>query len=128
MDEMNELRRLAEQMSAASAEIEAAVAEWGARQFTGTADRGGVVATVDAVGNLLALDISVLSKRRHDGVTLGDAVVVAIHAAEQAAAEAKNAMTSGLNVGSGLDSGDLFGDAQRDFETRAGLRGPDFSW
>lgn len=81
---------------------------------------------MDAVGNLLALDISVLSKRRHDGVTLADAVVVAIHAAEQAAAEAKDAMTSNLNMGSGLGRGDLLGDAQRDFETRAGLRRPDF--
>ncbi|WP_326819969.1 YbaB/EbfC family nucleoid-associated protein [Streptosporangium sp. NBC_01756] len=126
MDEMDELRRLAEQLSKASAEAEAAVAEWGARKFTGTADKGGVVATVDAVGNLLALDISVLSKRRHDGVTLGDAVVVAIHAAEQAAAEAKATMAPDLRMGSGPGPGDLLGDAQRAFEARTGLKGPGF--
>ncbi|MCC5575748.1 YbaB/EbfC family nucleoid-associated protein [Microtetraspora sp. AC03309] len=122
MDEMDELRRLSEQLAGASAETDATMAEWGARRFTGTADKGGVVATVDAVGNLLALDVSVASKRRLDSVTLGDAVIAAIHAAEQAATEAKDAMMRELRVGWGPGLGDLFGDAQRSFETRSGIR------
>lgn len=52
-----------------------------ARRFTGTADEEGVVATVDADGTLLDLRISALSKRRHDEVTLADAVIAADDAA-----------------------------------------------
>ncbi|MEU0566631.1 YbaB/EbfC family nucleoid-associated protein [Nonomuraea sp. NPDC005983] len=114
---MDELRMLSEQLERMSAEAEAVVAEWGAREFTGSADDGGVVATVDAAGTLLALDVSQLSKRRHDGVTLGDAVVAAVHAAEQAAAEAKTTMMRDLGAGAHLST--LMDQAQHDFDSRS---------
>ncbi|WP_336211115.1 YbaB/EbfC family nucleoid-associated protein [Nonomuraea sp. LPB2021202275-12-8] len=116
---MDDLRKLSEQMEAMSARAETVAEEWSEREFTGSADNGGVVATVDPVGTLKALDISPLSKRRNDGVTLGDAVVAAIHAAEQAAAEAKDAMMRELGAGAGLTG--LMDQAQRDFESRANL-------
>jgi DNA-binding protein YbaB len=119
MDEMRELRMLAEQLAGASARIDPIVEDWSARTFTGAAAGGGVVATVDAAGTLLALDISALSKRRHDGVTLGDAVVAAVHAAERVAAQAKAVMMGELEAAAGPHLGNLLGDAQRSFETRA---------
>lgn len=118
MDEIRELQMLAEQLAGASARIDPIVEDWSARTFTGTAAQGGVVATVDAVGTLLALDISALSKRRHDGVTLGDEVVAAVHAAERMAAQAKAAMTRELEASAGPGLGSLLTDAQRSFETR----------
>ncbi|GLW12861.1 hypothetical protein Misp01_79890 [Microtetraspora sp. NBRC 13810] len=108
---MEQLERL-ERLSATQTGTEAAAEQLVTREFTGQADKGGIVATVDGAGNLLAVDISRLSKRRHDGVTLGDAVLEAIHAAEQAAAEARSALTGGLGAGLGLD--DLFGGVRTD--------------
>ncbi|GGP02531.1 YbaB/EbfC family nucleoid-associated protein [Nonomuraea glycinis] len=119
MDEMRELRMLAERLAGASARIDPIVEEWSARTFTGSAAGGGVVATVDPAGTLLALDISELSKRRHDGVTLGDAVVQAVHAAERVAERAKAAMMRELEAAAGPHLGGLLGDAQRSFEARA---------
>ncbi|GAA3470093.1 YbaB/EbfC family nucleoid-associated protein [Nonomuraea roseola] len=121
MDELDELRRLTELLSKDSGEADAAVSAWSTQQYTGTADHDGVVATVDAVGNLVALDISVVSKRRLDGVTLGDAVVAAVHAAEKAAATAKATMLENLRVGAGPSFADRFGEAQRSFESRSGI-------
>ncbi|WP_431898411.1 YbaB/EbfC family nucleoid-associated protein [Nonomuraea sp. bgisy101] len=118
MDEYEELDRLAEQLAGAAAAYEASVEEWSRRQFTGTADEEGIVATVDAMGNLVSLQISLRSKRRHDGVTLGDAVVTAVHAAEQAAAEAQETMMRSGPAG----IGGLLADAQRSFERRGGLQ------
>ncbi|SDI30275.1 Conserved DNA-binding protein YbaB [Sinosporangium album] len=122
LGDLGELRRLAEQLSKSSAAFEASVAQWSERRFTGTADKGGVVATVDAAGNLLSLEISPLSKRRLDGVTIGDAVVAAVHAGELAAAEAKEAMMRELQAGAGPHVGSLLSEAQRSFETRSGLK------
>ncbi|MEV4892479.1 YbaB/EbfC family nucleoid-associated protein [Nonomuraea sp. NPDC055795] len=119
MDEMRRLRTLAEQLAGASATIEPVVESWSSRTFTAASAEGGVVATVDAAGTLLALDISALSKRRYDGVSLADAVVVAVHAAEETAAEAKAAMLAELDAAAGHHLGSLLGDAQRDFEARA---------
>ncbi|MEU8108963.1 YbaB/EbfC family nucleoid-associated protein [Nonomuraea muscovyensis] len=119
MDELDKLRRITEQLerlerlSATQAGTAAAAEHLVTREFTGKADKGGITATVDGAGNLLAIDISRLSKRRHDGVTLGDAVLEAIHAAEQAAAEAKTALMGDLGAGLGLR--DLFGDAWHHF-------------
>ncbi|MEV2267743.1 YbaB/EbfC family nucleoid-associated protein [Nonomuraea africana] len=107
-----QLERL-ERLSATQVETAAAAEQLATREFTGKSDKGGIVATVDGAGNLLAIEISQLSKRRHDGVTLGDAVLEAIHAAEQAAAEARTALMGDLGAGLGL--GDLFGDAQQLF-------------
>ncbi|OUC97571.1 YbaB/EbfC family nucleoid-associated protein [Streptosporangium minutum] len=126
MDETARLRMLTERLerlerrSAALAETGAAAEQWATREFTGKADRGGITATVDASGNLLALDISQLSKRRHDGVTLGDALVEAVHKAEQAASESRATLMGGLGVDLGVDLGDLFGDAKRFFEADGG--------
>lgn len=117
MDELNRLRTLTEQLehlerlSAAQTGAEAAI-ELTTRKFTGTADKGGIVATVDGSGNLLAIDISGLSKRRHDGVTLGDAAVKAVHAAEQAAAQEKAALMGRL--GADLDLIAILGDVRAD--------------
>lgn len=122
MDETDRLRMLAERLeqferrSATMAEAGAAAEQLATQEFTGEVDRGGITATVDGSGNLLALDISQLSKRRHDGVTLGDAVLEAIHKAEQAAAEARAALLGDL----GGDLGDLLGDAKRFFEAGGG--------
>ncbi|MGW0803396.1 YbaB/EbfC family nucleoid-associated protein [Nonomuraea sp. NPDC002799] len=113
MDEMDRLHKITEELerlerlSAAAAGTETAAEQLAMREFTGKADKGGIVATVDGAGNLLALDISQLSKRRHDGVTLGDAVLEAIHAAERAATEAKSALMGDL--GEDRDLGDLGG-------------------
>ncbi|GAA2300548.1 hypothetical protein GCM10010149_57040 [Nonomuraea roseoviolacea subsp. roseoviolacea] len=122
MDETDRLRILTEQLerleqrSATLAEVGAAVEQWARREFTGKVDQGGIVATVDASGNLLALDISGLSRRRHDGVTLGDAVLAAVHAAEQAAAEARTTMMRDLGAGAHLST--LMNQARHDFEVR----------
>jgi DNA-binding protein YbaB len=113
---MDDLRKLAERMEAMSATAETIAQEWSERRFIGSADRGGVVATVDAAGALVALEVSSLSKRRNDGRTLGDAAVAAVHAAEQAAVEAKEAMMRELGAGAGLTT--LMEQAQRDFEDR----------
>ncbi|MER5422466.1 YbaB/EbfC family nucleoid-associated protein [Streptosporangium roseum] len=126
MDETDRLRMLTERLerlerrSAALAETEATAEQWATREFTGEVDRGGITATVDASGNLLALDISQLSKRRHDGVTLGDAVLEAIHKAEQAASEARATLMGDLGADLGVDMGDLLGDAKRFFEAGGG--------
>ncbi|GAA4226141.1 DNA-binding protein YbaB [Streptosporangium album] len=126
MDETDRLRMLTERLeqlerrSATLAEAGAAAEQWVTREFTGKVDKGGITATVDASGNLLALDISQLSKRRHDGVTLGDAVLEAIHKAEQAASEARATLMGDLGVDLGVDLGDLFGDAKRFFEADGG--------
>jgi len=66
---MDDLREPAERLEAMSARAETVAGEWSEREFTGSADNGGVVATVDPVGTLKALDISRLSKRGNDGVT-----------------------------------------------------------
>ncbi|MFG3437847.1 YbaB/EbfC family nucleoid-associated protein [Nonomuraea sp. NPDC047897] len=119
MDEPERLARITEQLerlerlSAKQAEAAAAAEQLMTREFVGRADKGGITATVDGAGNLLAVDIGRLSMRRHDGVTLGDAVLEAIHAAEHAAAEARTALTGDLGAGLGL--GDLCGDAQQLF-------------
>ncbi|MFI6909413.1 YbaB/EbfC family nucleoid-associated protein [Nonomuraea sp. NPDC050394] len=124
MDEMWEPRTSAEQLAAASAKIDPIVESWIARTFTATSADGGVVATVDAAGSLLSLDISALSKRRYDSVTLADAVVAAVHAAEAMAAQAKAVMEAELDAAAGHHLGSLRGDAQRDFEARAHGRTP----
>jgi DNA-binding protein YbaB len=128
MDEMDRLRMFTEQLerlerlTAAQAGTETAAEQLATQVFTGKADKGGIVATVDGAGNLLTIDISQLSKRRHDGVTLGDAALEAIHAAEQAAAEARTALKGDL--GAGLDLGDLFGDTQHFFDAQESKRSP----
>jgi len=113
---MDDLREPAERLEAMSARAETVAGEWSEREFTGSADNGGVVATVNPVGTLKALDISRLSKRGNDGVTLGDAVVEAVHAAEAAAEEAKDAMMRELSAGAGLSG--LMEQARRDLEGR----------
>ncbi|WP_327092410.1 YbaB/EbfC family nucleoid-associated protein [Nonomuraea sp. NBC_01738] len=120
MDENGKRRMITERLERlerlTAAQSEAVAEQFATRTFTGEADRGGIVATVDAMGTLLALDISRLSKRRLDGVTLGDALIEAVHAAEQAANEARTAMMRTVSSGHGL--GDLFGDALRIFGPR----------
>ncbi|MFD9941188.1 YbaB/EbfC family nucleoid-associated protein [Nonomuraea sp. NPDC059023] len=127
MDEMRQLRMYAERLAGASAKIDPIVEKWSARTFTGAAAEGGVVATVDAAGTLVALDISALGKRRNDGIALADAVVAAVEAAEGMAAQAKAEMMDELVAATGHRLGSLLGDAQRDFEARAHRR-PDHPW
>jgi DNA-binding protein YbaB len=119
--EEHELLDLAGRLPEALAEMEAAVEEWSGRRFHGTADEGRVVATVDALGSLLDLEVHVLSKRRLDGVSLGEAVVTAVGAAEEAAARAKDEMMHGLRLGGLPSLGELLGGARRDFERRSGF-------
>ncbi|RJL30033.1 YbaB/EbfC family nucleoid-associated protein [Bailinhaonella thermotolerans] len=113
MTEEEELWARLDAMARAARDFEERVGEWGASEFTGTADEGRIVATVNAMGVLLRLDVHVLSKRRLDGVRLGDAVVEAVNAAEAAADEARRAMTHAFRPG-GTSLGELLGEPEPD--------------
>ena len=116
---MDDLRELAERKEAMSPPGRHDRAGMERAAFIGCADRGGVVATVDAAGTLVALEVSSLSKRRNDGSDARGRGGRAVHAAEQVAAEAKEAMMRELEAAAGPHLGGLLGDAQRSFEARA---------
>jgi DNA-binding protein YbaB len=121
MPEMREMRALMAGFADAVARNEALVAEWSEREFTGSADKGGVVATVDPVGSLRRLDIGPLSKRRLDRASLAEAIVAAVHAAEAAAAAAKEEMLGNLSTGGRPGVGKLMSEARRDLTDRTGF-------
>lgn len=100
------LRQLTEQLPTVASGIEAAVSDWTRADFAGTADDGGIVATVNGLGMLTNLEIGVLSKRRLDNLTLGERIVEAIKNAEAAAERQKFAMLDGFRFG-GLSMGEL---------------------
>lgn len=121
MESEQEFSDLLEQLPRVAEQMEALVEEWSAREFTGAADDGRVVATVNAVGALLRIDIHVLSKRRLDNVSLAEAAVSAVHAAEAAAAEAKAEMMHALRIGNRPSLGEMIGETQRIVERGAGF-------
>src|SRR5690606_12585351 len=96
--EIRELRTLMERLSADAARNEAIVEEGRERRCTGSAERGGVTATVDAGGSLVELSVAPPCMRRLDRRTLAEAIVAAVHAAEAAAAAAKEEMMDSLRV------------------------------
>ncbi|MFD1931562.1 MULTISPECIES: YbaB/EbfC family nucleoid-associated protein [Nonomuraea] len=74
------------------------VDRWSAGEFTASADEGRIVATTDALGSLLSLDISPVSRRRLDAVELADAILTAVVAAEDAAAASKDELMEDLRA------------------------------
>ncbi|GLW05019.1 hypothetical protein Misp01_01490 [Microtetraspora sp. NBRC 13810] len=121
MDDAHELETLMAQLSTASARMEELVAAWTERTFTGGAEEGEVVATADSFGTLLGLDVSRRAKERLDSARLGEAIVAAVHAAEAAAAAAKDEMMGDMRIGDGPSLRDMLGDARRDFRERSGF-------
>ncbi|NUR25110.1 MAG: YbaB/EbfC family nucleoid-associated protein [Catenulispora sp.] len=72
------------------------------RRFTGSSDEGRVTATVTALGVLESIDVDILSKRRLDNHSLGEAIATAVRAAEAEAEQAKAAMMDDLLGSLGL--------------------------
>ncbi|SDH82535.1 YbaB/EbfC family nucleoid-associated protein [Nonomuraea jiangxiensis] len=97
MQEMYEAMARLDQLVAAAGRAEEMVAEWSARQFVGRADEGRIVATTDALGALLTLEISPLSRKRLDARRLADEILAAVVRAEQAAAASKDELMTGLH-------------------------------
>lgn len=97
--ELSALSGLQEQISAALAAAEAYSREAPAREYTGTAADGMVTAVVSGARELRSIDIHVLARRRLDNITLGEAVVAAVLAAEQQASDAQRALLGGIEVG-----------------------------
>ncbi|MCF6476526.1 YbaB/EbfC family nucleoid-associated protein [Nonomuraea sp. MG754425] len=95
MREMQEAMARLEALAASARQAEERAAEWSVRRFTGRADEGRIVATVDALGVLAELEIHPLSRRRLDARRLGDEILNAIVRAEEAAAIAKDELTGG---------------------------------
>jgi DNA-binding protein YbaB len=119
-DSPAELRARAAELSATIARNEAIVAEWSGRELTGSADHGGIVATVDAIGSLRNLEVSPSAMRRLDSVSLAEAIVTAVHRAEDAAATAKEEMLDGLRLGDGPSLGELTREVRSDLSERTG--------
>ncbi|WP_240777089.1 YbaB/EbfC family nucleoid-associated protein [Nonomuraea basaltis] len=86
-----------EELAGKARRAEEIVAEWSARQFVGRAEEGRIVATTDALGTLLTLEISPLSRKRLDATRLADAILAAIAQAEEAAAASKGQLMNTLH-------------------------------
>ncbi|WP_406078546.1 YbaB/EbfC family nucleoid-associated protein [Micromonospora sp. NBC_00858] len=94
-----ELARLVTEMTAL---LESATTETGrlAREvFVGTAADGMVTATVSGAKELLDISIAARAHRTVDNITLGEAVVEAVRAAEALAEERRAEVMSGLRLG-----------------------------
>lgn len=91
-DFMDNIAQFAEQ-------VQSAVHGWQKMEFTGTADEGRIVARVNAIGALTAIDIHLLSKRRLDNVSLGEAITSAVNAAEDAAKQGQAELMDGIQIG-----------------------------
>ncbi|MGW0801892.1 YbaB/EbfC family nucleoid-associated protein [Nonomuraea sp. NPDC002799] len=87
---MHEAMARLERLVATARRAEEMVSEWSSRQFVGRADEGRIVATADALGTLVALEISTVSRRRLDARRLADEILAAVVKAEQAAADSKD--------------------------------------
>ncbi|HEX4812433.1 MAG TPA: YbaB/EbfC family nucleoid-associated protein [Nonomuraea sp.] len=85
---MDELMARLEAIAETARRAEEMAAEWSTRRFVGRADEGRVIATTDALGTLLDLQISPLSRARLDPRRLADEITTAITKAEEAAATA----------------------------------------
>ncbi|MEO3793263.1 YbaB/EbfC family nucleoid-associated protein [Nonomuraea sp. B10E15] len=93
---MEEAQARLDALIAAAERAEARVEEWTAAEFTGRADRGGIVAVTDALGVLTRLEISPRSRRKLDAANLADAIFAAITTAEEAAAAARDKFLADL--------------------------------
>lgn len=80
-------------------QVQSAVNDWQKMEFTGTADKGRIVARANAIGGLTAIDIHVLSKRQLDNISLGEAITSAVNAAEEAAKEGQAELMDGISIG-----------------------------
>lgn len=119
--EIRQLRTLMERLSADVARNRAIVEEWSKRRFTASTEKGGVTATVDAVGSLTELSITPLCIRRLDRRTLAEAIVAAVHAAEAAAAAAREEMMDSLRVLDRPSLARMTADFRRDLAKRTGF-------
>ncbi|MEV4168419.1 YbaB/EbfC family nucleoid-associated protein [Nonomuraea sp. NPDC049709] len=85
-----------EELAAAARRAEELTSEWGTRRFVGRADEGRIVATTDALGALVELEIHPVSRKRLDARRLGDEILAAVVQAEAAAAAAKDELMDDL--------------------------------
>jgi DNA-binding protein YbaB len=93
---MDEAMARLEAIIASAERAEEKAAEWRVRQFVGRADQGRIVATANALGVLVNLEIHPLSRRRLDARRLADEITAAIVKAEEAAVAARDELTNGL--------------------------------
>ncbi|MBB3728431.1 DNA-binding protein YbaB [Nonomuraea dietziae] len=98
MQEMEAVQAKLDDLMALADRADDMVDQWSIREFTASADEGRIVATTDALGSLLKLDINPLSRRRLDAVELADAILTAVVAAEEAAATSKDELMNGLRA------------------------------
>ena len=88
--------------------------------FTGQADEGRILATVNSTGIDTDISINVLAKRRHDNLTLSDLILEAINDGRREAAAAKKKVMSESKIfGISLQS---FIDNPADMRNRINLR------
>jgi DNA-binding protein YbaB len=66
--------------------------------FVGESDEGRIRAVVGSGGSVREVTVHVLSKRRHDNLTLGDLICEAIQNAQRAADEARERLMSEPNI------------------------------
>lgn len=97
MGDMDEAMARLEHLISTARQAEERTAEWSARRHVGRADDGRVVATADALGTLVALEISPVSRKRLDARRLADEILVAVTKAEQSAAESRDELLRGLH-------------------------------
>lgn len=96
MPDMDEAMARLEHVLSTARQAEQRTAEWSTRHHVGRADEGRIVATANAVGTLVALEISPLSRKRLNAIRLADEILAAISKAEQSAAESRDALLRSL--------------------------------
>ncbi|WP_246074735.1 YbaB/EbfC family nucleoid-associated protein [Nonomuraea terrae] len=94
---MDEATARLEHLVSTARRAEEMAAEWSTRRHVGRADEGRIVATTDAVGALVTLEISPLSRKRLDARRLADEILAAVTKAEQAAAASQDELLRGLH-------------------------------
>ncbi len=97
-DNADVLAQIIDQIPSVLDRIQHNINGWLRSEYTGTANEGQIVAVVSATGELTSMSVSLLSKRRLDNLTLGDAIAEAIRNAEQEAQRARGAMFGDLEV------------------------------
>jgi DNA-binding protein YbaB len=88
-----------ENISKFAEQVQSVVNSWQKREFTGAADEDRIVARVNAIGALTAIDIHLLSKRRLNNVSLGEAITSAVNAAEEAAKQGQSELMDAIQIG-----------------------------
>lgn len=95
---LSALAGVPDQISAALAKAEQYARSAMTEEYVGTAAEGTVTATVSGDRELTTIDIHVLARRRLDNATLGEAVVAAVQAAEQQAADRQRDLLAGIEI------------------------------